>query len=90
MPKEIINSRYHGQELPGLNGAPVEVEATFAHIGWTKDLDHVEIAVLNGAVDTEDPNDSRRGWFMQLDRSGINRMIRALRSARDQAFGRDE
>lgn len=29
------------------------------------------------------------GWFVQLDRAGINRLIRELRKARDQAFGAD-
>jgi hypothetical protein len=30
------------------------------------------------------------GMYVTLDRSGINRLIRNLRRARDQAFGRDE
>ena len=30
------------------------------------------------------------GLYMQLDRDGCNRLIRNLRRARDQAFGRDE
>ena len=30
------------------------------------------------------------GWFCSLDRRGINDLIRKLRRARDQAFGRDE
>jgi hypothetical protein len=30
------------------------------------------------------------GWFCDLDRRGINELIRHLRRARDQAFGRDE
>jgi hypothetical protein len=30
------------------------------------------------------------GWFIDLDRRGINQLIRNLRRARDQAFGRDE
>jgi hypothetical protein len=29
------------------------------------------------------------GWFVTLDRDGINRAIRALRKARDSAFGAD-
>jgi hypothetical protein len=29
------------------------------------------------------------GWFADLDRSGINRLIRTLRKARDAAFGAD-
>ena len=30
------------------------------------------------------------GWYVSLDRNGLNRMIRTLRKARDQAYGRDE
>lgn len=30
-----------------------------------------------------------KGWVVQLDREGINRMIRALRKARDAAYGAD-
>lgn len=30
------------------------------------------------------------GSFVDLDRQGINNLIRALRTARDKAFGRDE
>jgi hypothetical protein len=30
-----------------------------------------------------------RGWCCQLDRDGINRLIRTLRKARDAAFGAD-
>jgi len=29
------------------------------------------------------------GWFVHLDRAGCNRMIRALRRARDSAYGAD-
>lgn len=31
-----------------------------------------------------------RGLYATLDREGINQLIRVLRRARDQAFGRDE
>src|SRR5947207_9316654 len=30
------------------------------------------------------------GWYASLDRAGVNKLIRVLRTARDQAFGRDE
>ena len=30
------------------------------------------------------------GWHVDLDRSQVNDLIRVLRKARDQAFGRDE
>lgn len=85
MPKTIINSRF-----------PSELEQTHLHIGWTKDgSEHVEVSVQNETIAAEcaaqgRPHDSRSGWFVQLDRAGINRAIRSLRQARDDAFGRDE
>ena len=33
---------------------------------------------------------AKYGWHVELDRRGINELIRNLRRARDQAFGRDE
>lgn len=30
-----------------------------------------------------------QGWYCQLDRAGINRLIRLLRKARDAAYGSD-
>lgn len=91
MPKEIINSRYYGQEVNDvLTGTLVRVEPTHLHVGWTKDRDHVEVGVINTDIQSEHPGDDRRGWYMQIDRDGCNRAIRALRKARDAAFGRDE
>lgn len=34
--------------------------------------------------------DFRDGFYVTMDRDGINRLIRNLRRARDQAYGRDE
>ena len=91
MPKEIINSAYYGQEVNDpATGTLVRVEPTHLHVGWTKDREHVEVAVLNTDIKSEHPGDTRQGWFMQIDREGCNRAIRALRKARDDAYGRDE
>jgi hypothetical protein len=91
MPKEITESRYYGQEIPDLQnpGQLVQTECSYAHVGWTKDRDHVEVAVLSRDKPTF-PGDTSGGWFVQLDRAGINHLIRSLRKARDQSFGRDE
>jgi hypothetical protein len=35
-------------------------------------------------------NPASNGWFVDLDRAGLNRLIRTLRKARDDAYGRDE
>ena len=42
-----------------------------------------------GYIPTEG-NSSEMGLWATLDRDGINTLIRVLRRARDQAFGRDE
>jgi hypothetical protein len=81
MPKELIHSRYgqaSGNDEPRLS------------IGWARDLEHVEVGTVmpEGAELHATPEGN--GWFIQLDRDGINRAIRTLRRARDQAFGRDE
>jgi hypothetical protein len=57
-------------------------------VGWTRNLPGVAIASLNMG-DDDGLLDSERGWFAHLDREGVNRMIRSLRKARDQAFGAD-
>jgi hypothetical protein len=53
--------------------------------------DHLEIAWHRdtpGVVITLEVDGVGAAWFM--DRSGINRMVRALRRARDASFGADE
>ena len=74
MPKEIIRA--------DRDETTVQVE-----IGWARDR-YVQIATRNFGLDA-DPGDSRTGWHVTLDRAAINRTIRALRKARDQAFGVD-
>lgn len=81
MPKEQVHSRF-AREYPA-------TEASLS-IGWGRDSEHVEVATIHpdeGAV--LHPTPEGNGWFVQLDRNGINRAIRALRRARDQAFGAD-
>ncbi len=54
-------------------------------VGWSRDK-YVQIATVN----TGEPELAEvRGWHVDLDREGINRLIRTLRKARDQAFGAD-
>lgn len=103
MPKEFINNRYYGQharthEGCDTKGEPhcspdcagtklVALDDSAVKVGWSKDAEHVEIAVVHhrdGAGDN-DPN----CWHSQFDRAGLNRLIRTLRKARDDAFGAD-
>lgn len=54
-------------------------------VRWGRDRD-VQLATVDLSRADDDPE---RGLFASLDRSGINRLIRVLRRARDQAYGPD-
>lgn len=67
-----------------------------AEVTWSP-AGHVQVASVNTAstltLTGDEPGDEPEpfdGWRITLDRGGINRLIRSLRRARDQAFGRDE
>ena len=101
MPKEVIYDSggpylltKDGNELdknsPGVEAAlKADPDAKWrqrgVHAGWLKDC-HVEIGVASFDPSREMPRD---GVFTGLDRAGVNRLIRALRKARDAAFGSD-
>ena len=81
MPKETI----YGKSFP-LHGA-TEPEVV---VGWSKEAEHVEISVRMPDDTVLVPGPEANGWYAQLDRAGINRLIKTLRKARDDAYGRDE
>lgn len=96
MPKVIVNDKHEGY-IPRVLDAegkwvttPPELVAphAFVELGWSKEAEHVELATKEGG-DIDEPGNPRHGWYVQMDRAGINRLIRALRDARDQAFGKD-
>lgn len=75
MPKETIQGIYN--------------EDLAVSVGWSRDTS-VQLASLNlghpGAIDY----DPAAGWWIDLSRDQVNRLIRTLRRARDQAYGVDE
>jgi hypothetical protein len=82
MPKEVIYD---------------QAELWDVHVGWRTDSD-VQVGVVThdgrSIAETlrageDDPADFASLWG-SLDRAGINRLIKILRHARDQAYGRDE
>lgn len=87
MPKEIVH-----------NSTPDY--PSYARVGWSRESGHVQLATANpdGKLSLKnvdgkyEPVDTieDHGWFVSLDRHGINDLIRVLRRARDQAFGKDE
>lgn len=86
MPKEIVRAP---QDLTE-DGAYTVVE-----IGWSREAGHVQLITKAtnefGHRMVEDEGiHYTDGMYTSLDRRGINDLIRHLRRARDQAFGRDE
>jgi len=60
-----------------------------AEIHWGRDGQFVQLATVADEL-PQQSGFGAQGWFVTLDRNGVNAMIRHLRRARDQAFGRDE
>lgn len=58
------------------------------HVGWVKNGkgNTIEIGVAEFDPSREQPT---HGAFLNLDREGVNQLIRSLRKARDQALGAD-
>ena len=72
---------------------------TRLEVGWSKDTLTVAATRLQPNADrdreyfTAADGQSYRAWdgpFIDLDRGQVNELIRALREARDKAYGRDE
>lgn len=88
MPVEKI----HSSVMPGDVGEPLHLR-----VGWSREASSVQIASINpeSPFKWEESETSPStggafdGWFVSLERSQINDLIRVLRKARDQAFGQD-
>lgn len=81
MPKELIHDNTALPEGDGEQSTPYAVQ-----VGWDR-VGYAQIGTVNLQKEDHTPE---RGWFVELDRSMVNDLIRLLRKARDQAFGRDE
>ena len=92
MPKELI---YEPEGVafpddPGRRGA--------VDVRWDRESGYFQIGTHDPASEVWVPGGElpegvipvEYGWWVSLDRGGINDLIRVLRRARDQAFGRDE
>jgi len=93
MPKESV----YGEQFPNLETEPdPNPMVPLVDVLWGKETGAVQIVTK-----ATDPHGGRwagdnpethftDGLFVDLDRKSINQLIRNLRRARDQAFGRDE
>jgi hypothetical protein len=83
MPKEMIQD---------------EAQMYDVHVGWGREQVQVGVETHGGESLVEKLGEGGkdtdaaqfRGVWGTLDRQGVNLLIRTLRRARDQAFGRDE
>lgn len=80
MPREHVESWQRG--------APYAEQAFRVEVGWQKDTGCVQVATTDPAAPTSESVGA--GLWVDLERQNINDLIRLLRKARDQAFGRDE
>lgn len=85
MPKEYISNVLHAVDEE--SGEEVLLNTFKVRVGWNKEVGDVQIATVN---EEADPFSCEGGLHVELNRRAINDLIRVLRKARDQAFGRDE
>lgn len=98
MPKEVIYSSTNGYRIapnggehsassdaPLPEGTSDTIHRRAVHVGWSRNR-YVEVGVAQFEIATEKADG---GIYLDLDREGINRLIRTLRKARDAAFGSD-
>jgi hypothetical protein len=67
-----------------------EESEVLVKVAWGRE--YVQVASVGRATVTHDALEIPEGdgWYVTLDRRGINELIRNLRRARDRAYGRDE
>lgn len=89
MPRETINGRYFGtpmREMTDAGTSAVEGPAdnTSVQVGWDR-YGGLQIGVVPAGR-----REQKDQQWVDLDRTGANALIRALRKGRDAAHGRDE
>lgn len=87
MPKEVVYGEMLSETELG--------EKPIVEVGWNREGGYVQIvskviSVIGGRLAEDEGIHYTDGIFVNLDRRGINALIRNLRRARDQAYGRDE
>ena len=85
MPKELIHDEHqYSGDHPN--------QECVTEVRWSREGEHVQIATTLIEMADHSPVERKvqGGWYVTLNRRTINDLIRHLRRARDQAFGRDE
>lgn len=83
MPKETVEGRWFGKPpKDATTGALLPADNSVVSVAWGRNRD-ATIGVI------KDNEVTGAQCWVDLDRDGINRLIRSLRKARDQAYGQD-
>ena len=97
MPAEHVYGIQHMTvSEPGASPEPSRPGVPIVDVRWNRDGEYVQIVTketdTHGGRLVGDAPETHvtDGLYVDLDRNAINRLIRNLRRARDQAFGRDE
>lgn len=91
MPKQVV---YGVDHFSVSEEDPPRIPVAVLH--WSRETGDVQLVtrLLSHEVPTVEEQDNGipvgYGMYVSLNRTGINDLIRSLRRARDQAFGRDE
>ena len=97
MPAEHVYGIQHmAVPHPGASPEPTRPGVPLVDVRWNREGGYVQVVTKE-----TDPHGGRLvgdelgahvtdGYFVELDRAAVNKLIRNLRRARDQAFGRDE
>lgn len=90
MPKEYISSEPQERGSVavswGRDHGTIQISVA-GPVGWRNPL--LDVIFGEGVV-SDVEQDNGLDWFFTPSRNEINKLIRVLRTARDQAFGRDE
>ena len=81
MPVEYVRS---------LPSDPDDETEVLVKVAWGEDYVQVASVAREAVTHTTLQLPEGDGWYVDLDRRGINELIRNLRRARDRAYGRDE
>lgn len=91
MPKEVV----YGERLRFDDVPEDRWEQPVVVVAWSRE--HGDVHLVTRLSDAEAPTPeeeanipAKYGFHVWLDRQAVNDLIRHLRRARDQAFGRDE
>lgn len=84
----VVEVRWN-REVGYLQMATKSVDAVTGEDYWPK-LEAIEVEPNGEPVELVAAEWQLCGFYTTMDRRGINELIRVLRRARDQAFGRDE